>query len=77
MAVGTVDIEVAALDGIPQGGKAAIDFLIHFAGAAKGDMRMKHLGWLLGATGGFTGAKLLGYGATYGAGAAVVEFQLS
>ncbi|WP_332812168.1 tRNA U-34 5-methylaminomethyl-2-thiouridine biosynthesis protein [Sphingomonas sp.] len=53
------------------------DRIADFAGAAKGDMRMKHLGWLLGATGGFTGAKLLGYGATYGAGAAVVEFQLS
>lgn len=51
--------------------------IAEFAGAAKGDMRMKHLGWLLGATGGFSGAKLLGYGATYGAGAAVVQFQLS
>ena len=34
-------------------------------------------GWQLGGTGGFSGATVHGYGATYGAGAAVVEFHLS
>ena len=37
----------------------------------------KHFAWLLGATGGFRGASVLGYGATYGAGAAVVQFQVA
>jgi 2-aminophenol/2-amino-5-chlorophenol 1,6-dioxygenase alpha subunit len=48
-----------------------------YAQAAKGDMGMKHLGWLLGGTDGFSGATVHGYGATYGAGAGVVEFHLS
>ena len=43
----------------------------------KTDMGLKHLGWLLGGTGDFKGATVHGYGATYGAGAAVVEFHVT
>lgn len=48
-----------------------------YAEAAKGDMGMKHLAWLLGAAGGFEGATVHAYGSTYGAGAAAVEFHLN
>lgn len=48
-----------------------------FAKDARADMGFKHFAWLLGAMGGsFSGAKVLAYGPTYGAGAAVVEFKL-
>ncbi|MGE3744806.1 MAG: tRNA U-34 5-methylaminomethyl-2-thiouridine biosynthesis protein [Sphingomonadaceae bacterium] len=47
-----------------------------YVAAAKGDMGMKHLAWLLGASGGFDSATVHAYGATYGAGAAVIEFHL-
>ncbi|MDB5698755.1 MAG: tRNA 5-methylaminomethyl-2-thiouridine biosynthesis protein [Alphaproteobacteria bacterium] len=67
----------ALLEALAGGSGGLHEGIAEFARSAKGDMGMKHLGWLLGATGGFTGARLLGYGATYGAGAAVVEFQLS
>ena len=40
------------------------------------DMGMKHMAWILGATGVFSGAKTLAYGPTYGAGAAVVQFAV-
>lgn len=43
----------------------------------KSDMGMKHLAWLLGAVGDYDSAVVHGYGATYGAGAAVVEFRLN
>lgn len=43
----------------------------------KTDMGLKHIGWLLGGVGDFHGAKVHGYGATYGAGAAVVEFDVA
>lgn len=46
-----------------------------FAKAVKGDMGMKHIAWLLGTMGDFRGATVHGYGATYGAGAAIVEFH--
>ncbi len=48
-----------------------------FAAAAKTDMGMKHLAWLLGGVGDFKNAHVHGYGPTYGAGAAVVEFKLA
>lgn len=47
-----------------------------YAKETKADMGMKHLAWILGATGGFKSAKVHGYGATYGAGAAVVQFNI-
>ena len=43
----------------------------------KTDMGLKHLGWLLGGVGDFGVATVHGYGPTYGAGAAVVEFQVA
>jgi 2-aminophenol/2-amino-5-chlorophenol 1,6-dioxygenase alpha subunit len=52
-------------------------FLPEYAGAAKADMGMKHLHWLLGGMGDrWTGAKVLGYGPGYGTGQAVVQFQI-
>ena len=52
--------------------RAALDA---YVAVAKPDMGLKHLAWLIGATGGFTRAQVLGYGPTYGAGAAVVQFH--
>jgi 2-aminophenol/2-amino-5-chlorophenol 1,6-dioxygenase subunit alpha len=46
-----------------------------YAKLTKPDMGMKHLAWMLGATGGYKSATVHGYGATYGAGAAVVQFH--
>ena len=51
-------------------------WLPDYGKATGADMGMKHLGWILGATGGFRGAKTLAYGPTYGAGAAVVQFEV-
>jgi ABC-type branched-subunit amino acid transport system permease subunit/aromatic ring-opening dioxygenase catalytic subunit (LigB family) len=49
----------------------------NYAKQAKVDMGFKHLAWILGCVGGrFRGAIVHGYGPTYGAGAAVVEFLL-
>ena len=49
----------------------------NFAQQAKADMGFKHLAWLLGAMGGrYRKAVVCAYGATWGAGAAVVEFKL-
>ncbi len=47
-----------------------------FVEAASVDMGFKHFSFLMGATGGFTGATVHGYGPLYGAGGAVVEFTL-
>lgn len=63
------------LDAMTRGSAALAAAIPDFA-AAKGDMGMKHLAWLLGGTGGFDGATVHGYGPTYGAGAAVVEFTV-
>ena len=63
------------LDALSAGSDAARSALGDYAGAAKADMGMKHLAWILGATGGFSSATVHGYGPTYGAGAAVVEFH--
>ena len=66
------------LDVLRQGG--ADRLRAHLGGeakAAKTDMGLKHLGWLLGGIGDFSAATVHGYGATYGAGAAVVEFELA
>lgn len=50
-------------------------FLPEYGERVRADGHMKHLYWLLGATGGFEGASVLAYGPDYGAGAAVVEFE--
>lgn len=48
----------------------------NFARQAKADMGFKHLAWLLGALGGrYHKAVVHAYGATWGAGAAVIEFK--
>jgi ABC-type branched-subunit amino acid transport system permease subunit/aromatic ring-opening dioxygenase catalytic subunit (LigB family) len=48
----------------------------NFAQQARADMGLKHLAWLLGALGGrYRKAIVHAYGATWGAGAAVVEFE--
>jgi len=49
-------------------------FLPEYSLRARADHHMKHLSWLLGATGGFEGATVHAYGPDYGAGAAVVQF---
>jgi 2-aminophenol/2-amino-5-chlorophenol 1,6-dioxygenase alpha subunit len=44
---------------------------------ARPEMGLKHLAFILGALGGrFSGAKVHGYAPVYGAGAAIIEFQL-
>ena len=51
--------------------------LPEYAQAARADMGMKHLHWILGALKGrFLGARVHGYGPSWGSGAAVVEFNL-
>ncbi len=65
---------LAALAGGADSARAALG---DYAAAAHPDMGMKHLAWIFGATGGFTGATTLGYGPTYGAGAAVVQFDVA
>jgi 2-aminophenol/2-amino-5-chlorophenol 1,6-dioxygenase subunit alpha len=48
-----------------------------YAKEAKVDMRFKHFAWVFGALGRrFSGARIHAYGATYGAGAAVIEFKM-
>jgi 2-aminophenol/2-amino-5-chlorophenol 1,6-dioxygenase alpha subunit len=47
----------------------------HYTATVKADMGMKHLAWVLGAIGNYGRATVHGYGATYGAGGAVVEFH--
>lgn len=49
-------------------------FLPEFSQRARGDQHMKHIWWLLGASGGIAGATLHAYGPDYGAGMAVMEF---
>ena len=66
----------AFLEALTKGHEAARAAVGDYAGKVKADFGMKHLAWVLGATGGFSGAVVHGYGATYGAGAAVVEFRL-
>lgn len=67
----------ALLEAMTRGADALEAELPNYLANAKGDMGMKHLAWLLGGTGGFSGATVHGYGPTYGAGAAVVEFALN
>ncbi len=48
-----------------------------YANAARVDMKFKHFAWVFGALGRrFSGARIHAYGATYGAGAAVIEFKV-
>jgi 2-aminophenol/2-amino-5-chlorophenol 1,6-dioxygenase alpha subunit len=49
-------------------------FLPEFSERARGDHHMKHVRWLLGASGGIQGATLHAYGPDYGSGMAVLEF---
>lgn len=66
------------LERLSKGSDATLPAAIaEYAGATKADMGLKHLAWILGATGGFKSASVLGYGATYGSGAAVVQFNLN
>lgn len=55
-------------------GDAIRAFLPEFSERAHGDHHMKHVWWLLGASGGIEGASLLAYGPDYGSGMAVMEF---
>ena len=51
-------------------------YLPDYAGAARADMGMKHLHWVMGAMRWrFSGARVHAYGPSYGSGAAVVEFM--
>ena len=67
----------ALLEGMRGGDARLRSVLPNYTSEAKGDMGMKHMGWLLGAVGTFKGATVHGYGATYGAGAAAVEFHIT
>lgn len=52
-------------------------FAQEFAKAARVDMGFKHFAWILGALGRrIGGAQIHAYGATYGSGAAVIEFRV-
>ena len=67
----------AFLDRLAAGSANGLEQAIgDYAKAVKADMGGKHFAWILGATGGFRSASVLGYGATYGAGAAVVQFHV-
>ncbi len=72
---GQDDLNRRLLDVLAAGDAGAIRaFLPEFAQRARGDHHMKHLWWLLGASGGIEGATLHAYGPDYGAGMAVMEF---
>ena len=59
------------------GGEELVEICASFAKEAKADMRFKHFAWLFGGMGRrFAGARIHAYGATWGAGAAVIEFKL-
>ena len=62
---------------IERGDVAALrDAAPEYAKAARVDMGFKHFYWLLGALGGrWSGARVHGYGPTYGCGAAVIELR--
>lgn len=58
-------------------GDALRMFCADYAAKARADMGMKHLAFVLGALGPrFAGARTLGYGPSYGSGAAVVQFDV-
>ncbi len=58
-------------------GDALRELCAQYAGAARADMGMKHLAFILGAMGTrFNGARTLAYGPSYGSGAAVIEFNV-
>ena len=66
------------LDAFQKGDAARFKQLLpDYAKEAKPDMGFKHMAWILGALGGrFYGARVHGYGPTYGSGAAVIEFKV-
>lgn len=58
-------------------GAALRAFCADYAGRARADMGMKHLAFILGALGPqYAGATTLGYGPSYGSGAAVLQFNV-
>lgn len=58
------------------GGQELAEFAKEYGKQAKADMGFKHFAFVFGALGRrVAGGKILGYGATYGSGAAVVEFR--
>lgn len=66
------------LAAIQRGGSAADlgGFAQEYAKEAKADMGFKHFAWILGGLGRrISGAQIQAYGATYGSGAAVIEFR--
>lgn len=65
------------LERIQQGGGAELGtFAQEYAKEAKADMGFKHFAWVLGGLGErISGAQVHAYGATYGSGAAVIEFR--
>ena len=67
----------AFLDALKGGADKARAALDDYVSTAKPDMGVKHLAWILGATGGFASATVHGYGPLYGAGGAVVEFNVA
>ena len=59
------------------GGNEVATFAKEYAKGAKVDMGFKHFAWIFGALGRrFSGANIHAYGATYGSGAAVIEFKI-
>ncbi|KPD11064.1 tRNA U-34 5-methylaminomethyl-2-thiouridine biosynthesis protein [Phaeobacter sp. 11ANDIMAR09] len=66
------------LSSLEAGGDASFpEVCDEFAKGAKADMGFKHCAWIYGALGRkFSGARVHEYGATYGSGAAVVEFKV-
>ena len=66
------------LAAIERGGRSDLAELAQeYAKAAKADMGFKHLAWVMGALGRqVAGARIHAYGATYGSGAAVIEFRV-
>jgi len=67
------------LQALIDGNEDAVRTLLpDYAKAARADMNMKHLDWVLGGIGdNLRGAIVHAYGPTYGSGAAVIEFALS
>ena len=66
------------LSRIQQGGnsKDLGAFAQEYAKEAKADMGFKHFAWVMGGLGGkVSGAQVHAYGATYGSGAAIIEFR--
>lgn len=70
------DANKAMLADLAAGSATLRTSITDYVKSVKADMGMKHLAWVLGALGMYSKATVHGYGATYGAGAAVVEFHI-